>query len=216
MRLGGVILAGIVLTIGFSGCSTKENIPGQIQSYKKPENATVRLEGQKYPYCVWFDPKKWIIVDTPFDPCDEISEWTLVLLDLEKEVSIGKNIEKKAYAKTYPYKESNISRSDYKDFVQTKILGHNKESLQMFKDLGSEERLINGIKVFAWTFEVQYQNIEPITAYLYFYSDGEGSVAITTFTPSNKWKENKRNMEGFLNGFCLMQPSSSSSPSTSQ
>jgi hypothetical protein len=210
MRLAGVVLAAVCVICAFSGCGEKEKkrkIASEIQSYKKPENATVRLEGQKFPYCVWYNPDKWIIVDTPFDPCDDISEWTLLLVDLEKQISLGKDLEKKAFAKTYTYEEKNVSRSSFKDFVQSKILGGDKENLIMFKDLNSEERLVNNIKVFSWTFEVEYQKIGSITVFLYFYSDNEGSVSITAFTPSDKWKENKKDMEAFLNGFCLLQPS---------
>lgn len=210
MRLAGVVLAAVCVICAFSGCGEKEKkqkFAPEIQSYKKPEDATVRLEGQKFPYCVWYNPDKWIIVDTPFDSCDDISEWTLLLVDLEKQVSLGKDLEKKAFAKTYTYEEKNVSRSAFKDFVQSKILGGDKENLIMFKDLNSEERLVNNIKVFSWTFEVEYQKIGPITVFLYFYSDNEGSVSITAFTPSDKWKENKKDMEAFLNGFCLLQPS---------
>lgn len=210
MRLAGVVLAAVCVICAFSGCGEKEKkrkIASEIQSYKKPENATVRLEGQKFPYCVWYNPDKWIIVDTPFDSCDDISEWTLLLVDLEKQISLGKDLEKKAFAKTYTYEEKNVSRSSFKDFVQSKILGGDKENLIMFKDLNSEERLVNNIKVFSWTFEVEYQKIGSITVFLYFYSDNEGSVSITAFTPSDKWKENKKDMEAFLNGFCLLQPS---------
>lgn len=208
MKLAAIVLAGAALIAGLSGCgkNNKEaKIAPEVQAYEKPEDATVRLEGQQFPYCVWYDPSKWIIVDSPFDPCDEVSEWTLVLIDLEKQVSLGKDVEKKAFAKTYTYEEKNVSRSTFKEFVQSKVLGGDKENLLVFKDLGSEERLVNNIKVFAWTFEVEYQNIAPITAFLYFYSDNGGSVSIATFTPSDKWKENKEDMQEFLNGFCLLQ-----------
>jgi len=208
MRIVGLLLVAIALSLSGCGWGKKKNqMTPEIQAYTKPEGATVRLEGQKFPYCVWYNPEQWIIFDTPFDACDEVSEWTLVLIDLEKQVSIGKDVEKRAFAKTYTYEEKNVSRSAYKDFVQKKVLGQDKENLVLFKDLGSEERIVNNIKVFAWKFLVEYQNAGSITTYLYFYSDNEGSVAITTMTSSDKLKENEKEMEEFLNGFCLLQPS---------
>ncbi|MCC5832530.1 MAG: hypothetical protein JJU12_05760 [Chlamydiales bacterium] len=207
MRFAGIVLAAGVLIGVLSGCGRREEIAPEIRSYEKPADATVRLEGQKFPYCLWYDPDKWLIIDTPFDPCDDVSEWTLLLVDLDKEISLGKDLEKKAFAKTYTFEEKNVSRASFKEFVQSKVLGGDKENLVMFKDLVSEERLVNNIKIFAWRFEVEYQKIGSITVFLYFYSDSDGSVAITTFTSSDKWKENKKDMEEFLNGFCLLQAS---------
>ncbi len=200
----------LVLALTLCGCSSqkKEKITPEVPSFQKPENATVRLEGQAYPYCLWYNPEQWIIVNTPFDSCDEASEWTLVLADLEGEVSIGKNLEKKAIAKTYTYEEKNVSQTAYKDFVQKKFMSQNKENLLAFKDLGSEERIVNGLKLFSWKFQVEYKDIGSITTFLYFYSDSDGSVSVTTFTPSDKWKKNEKEMENLLNGFCLLQTGS--------
>lgn len=201
------LLSTLMFLVGFSACGKKQKdtLANQIQAYQKPEDATVRLEGQKFPYCVWYDPNKWLIINSPFDSCDDISEWTLILADLEKQVSIGKHLEKKAFAKTFTYEEKNLSKAKYKDFVQTKILGGDKENLLMFQDLGSEERLVNGIKIFAWKFKVKYQTIGSIITFLYFYTDNTGSVAVATHTPADEWKKNQKDMEEFLNGFCLLQ-----------
>jgi len=210
MKLAPVTFIAVALLMSLSSCGLKkqkDKITPEVQAFQRPKDATVRLEGQQFPYCVWFDPNKWIILDTPFDRSKDISEWTLVLVDLEDQVSIGKDIEKKAFAKSYTYEEKNISRAAYKEFVQSKVLGQDKESLMTFKDLGSEERLVSGIKIFAWRFMVEYQNVGSITTFLYFYSDNDGSVAITTFTPSEDWKKNASAMEGLLNGFCLLQSS---------
>ncbi len=206
MKIQSLFLVAVVLLSGCAGSSKKDKIAPEVSAYEKPKDSSIRLEGVEFPYCLWYNPEQWILFDSPFDAGQDVSEWTLVLIDLQEQVSIGKDVEKKAFAKTYAYKEKNVSREAYKDFVQSKVLGQDKESLIMFKDLGSEERLVNHIKVSSWTFEIQYQNIDPITVFLYFYSDNDGSVAITTFTPSKKWKENKKEMEELLNGFCLMQP----------
>ncbi len=202
-----LVVMGAMLLCMF-GCSHKKHqdtMTPEVQAYERPSDASIRLEGQQFPYCLWYNPSKWIIFDTPFDACDDVSEWTLVLVDLDQQASIGKDVEKRAFAKTYTYEEKSVSKASYKEFVQAKILGQDKESLLAFKDLGSEERLVNNIKVLFWKFMVDYEGVGSITTLLYFYSDNEGSVAVTTFTPTADLKRNEADMEALLNGFCLLQ-----------
>ena len=200
-----IFVSTIIISLSLWGCGhkTEENARGsEIPSFQRPSNATDRIEGQKFPYCLWYNPKEWMIWETPFESKGEVSEWNLVLVDSKDRQSIGKNTKIRAETSTYPYKDKNLAKKDFKALIQNRIV--KKGNLEEFVDLGSEDRLVNNLKVYAWNFKFKYANSDEITAYVYFYSDSDGSVAIVSFTPTAHWEENKDAMINLLNGFCLL------------
>jgi hypothetical protein len=203
MKKCSLIFAAILALTGCAKEKKEYEIRAELAAYSRPENATDRIEGQKFPYCLWYDPAKWMIWDTPFDTGKEVAEWNLILLDPMQRRSLGKHTVINAGASTYVFPEKNLARQDFKSLIQERMIG--KGGLDAFADYSSDERIVNNIKLFSWNFTFTPANSEPITAYLYFYSDNEGSVSIITYTLSEKWEENKEDMLGLLNGFCLLR-----------
>lgn len=197
------VAAAILITLAFCGCQKKETDSiREVQIFHRPKNATNCVEGSKLPYCLCYDPSKWMIWQTAC-PTEEGAEWNLILTDTKDREMIGKNMVIRAETRAYPYKDKSLGRKDFKELIQSRIV--KKGNIVEFVDLGSEDRIVNNLKVFAWNFRFKYTDAQETTAYIYFYSDNQGSVALVSFTPSDEWEANKADMIELLNGFCILQ-----------
>lgn len=198
-----VVCAMMLLVVGCGKKTEKQEIRGEIPAFHTPANASNRIEGQRYPYCLWYNPNQWMIWHTPFDTGGEAAEWNLVLIPLDERKSIGKETKIRARVSTYPYADRNLSQQEFKMVIQSKII--NKNSLESFVDLGSGERIVNHLKIFFWDFLFKPTGATAMRASIYFYSDNEGSVAIAAYSQADQWEENKGAITDLLNGFCLLK-----------
>ena len=183
-----------------------EGVP-EIRSYSKPDDATSKIEGADVPYCLWYDPSKWMITYTPFYAENKDKkewDWILILIEPEKRKTLGENTETRgSLALLYSDKEKKRSEEEIKKRVQDSLFkGRN---LEEFEDLGSEERLVNGFKVFAWKFKTKLPDLGDRIFYNYYYTSDQGSVSLVTLTNLQDWKKNEKDVEELLNGFCMQK-----------
>jgi len=189
--------------LALAGCVQTERSSKDSSHIHRPFDAIWRVLGVHFPYCLWYNPHHWMILSSPlYDTERKDQEWLLVLLEEDDRSTIGKDSPIKSVAFTFSYDEKNRDPEEIKSRVIKNLLS-NLKNVQTFEDLGSEEKIVNGAKIWEWRIHFSSAELgEQMFANTY-YSDGEGSVALVTLTPMKYWKSDRQKIEDLLNGFCL-------------
>lgn len=205
MRDCGLCLIGIAIVLCLAECTNQERprTVSEFPSFQRPSNATARIEGQQFPFCLWYNPQQWMIWNTPFGSGNDVIEWHLALIEPKERVSIGRNTKISGSAATHVYADVDVTENEFRSIISNHLM--KTYILDKIVDLQSDERIVNGIKVYAWNFTFKPVGQKAHTAFVYFYSDGYGSVSVMAHTLSEEWEHNKQTIIDLLNGFCLLR-----------
>ena len=151
--------------------------------YRAPKGATKGIKGLGYPYTLWYDHYAW----HESEPLNEHAERSFRLGD-----------EDSAFAIIVTDKHQ-VAWDDLDDIV---IKNAKESGFEHARIASIEKRKVNGNDVIFVHWKALLQGIH-VDFLSYLYSGPKGSVFIHTYTPSNIFKDNKKAMELFLNGFTI-------------
>lgn len=154
----------------------------EIPLYRTPSNATKGVKGIAVPYTFWYDHFVW----TESEPLNVNAEKSFKLLD------------------GYAYAIIVTDKGQfYIDDLDDIVIKNAKESgFENATIVSDEKRIVNDREVLSLHWKAMLQGIQ-VDFLSYMFSDPEGSVFIHTYTPTFLFKENRKKMESFLNGFSI-------------
>lgn len=214
------IIALMSLTVVGCHQKSKSTSSSGIEKFDRPNASSYQVEGISVPYVLGYDPDVWMIVDTPFHSRSEEStwDWMFMMITPSERKSLGPETPSEgSVAFIFSDTEKNRTSAQIKERVQNDFL--KGLHLEDFQDMGSEERVVNGVKVFAWKFKVTTtQKLKESNTWIFdnYYASGEfGSVSVVTMTLPDLWDKNEEDIEDLLNGLSIntekkIQSSSSS------
>lgn len=149
--------------------------------YLTPKNANKGVKGLIFPYTLWYDHYAW----HEAEPLNEHAERSFRLGDDDNAFAI------------IVTNKAQVALSELDDIV---IKNAKESGFEHAKISSIEKRNVNSNDVIYMHWQAILQGIH-VDFLSYLYSDPRGSVFIHTYTPSSEYKDNKRAMELFLNGF---------------
>jgi hypothetical protein len=198
------ILLSFLCLLAITACQKKdrEYRKDGIYTAKRPKSAEWKIEGVHHSYCLWYDPNLWMIFSNPiFNKEQKDQEWLLVLLKPEDRKVISQHSNFLSTAFIFSYDETNRSIEEIKQRVTDNFIKY--KDIQEFKDLGAEERIINGRKVWMWRLRITASGLGSQVIESYYFTSEEGSVSLVTLTSQDHWEEYREAIEDLLNGFCM-------------
>lgn len=150
----------------------------------KSSNATTNIVGQGVDYCHWYDPEKWSLLEKSINPAAEYS---------------FESVDGNAFSMIIP--ETDITVLDEAPQIILEGAKHNGVENRQIEKL--EKRYVNGVEVlhFVWSGDVMGTSF----VYMYnIYSGEKGTVQVVAYTLADLSDEKKKEMEQFINGFCVI------------
>lgn len=149
------------------------------EKFKKVETSTFLVKSKILNVGFWINPKEWSFGKSTNNEDAEFE------FSLKNEDLYGLVITEKI---SIPIENLSIIS-----------LGNIKELATDYKLITKEYRTVNGIEVIMTNVECKIQGI-PLSYFIYFYSNKNGSVQLFTYTSTQLANEYKDKIEVFLNG----------------
>jgi len=166
-----------------------ENLPvhmdKSLPSVTKPDDATTKLEGKTTPYCIWVDTSKWTVLDRALNPIAEYS------LQYEGKDVYGMVIPERVEVRLEAIPEIILNVAKTQGIENPKIVKQ-------------EKRLVNGVETLYIQWEGDLMGNKLV--YIYnVYSGQDSTIQAVTFTFGDLFDEYQKEMNAFLDGFCLIE-----------
>lgn len=171
---------------------TLEEIKSNTQLFNKPTDATFLMKSKKMEIGIYFNPKKWKIINNGFSSAfidyyfNNITDPSLFAI----------------------FGSENVPIQTLKNLKELVIAGVQRNA-DYFRLKESEYRTVNDIKVLHLKYSVNTKGIDFEYVGNYYLTP-EGYGAITAYTFGNKFEERKTELENFINGITKTEKSTKS------
>jgi len=175
------------LGVAYSNNDEKAGITAKISPYneifRKSNASTKQIDGKIVPYCLWYNPDQWLLLEKNLNPS---AEYSFTLKDGN------------VFAMILP--ETN---EIYLDNIATIVIEGAKLNGVTNPIIIEQELLLNnGVKVLSLKWSGEIMGVRFVYSY-FIYSGKKGTVQTVAYTLEDMYEKNKEAMDLFLQGYCM-------------